>query len=206
METTVTNKSFVDRNISRFVLRRAGATTYWPPYIIPHSVHTFGTLMSRKHEKFHSRICLNFHQWYRTTSIYQFLRVFPIDDTFLLFRLRFPWFTLQSAVNSIGFLLTQFFHFFCDRITFSIRRYRIQQPNRGPGYKFRSGEFAELLASLPAQCLDIHRLPGPAKHIAIMAKQLWMYREAGLGFLNAWTFWESRRLRVSLHRGVWVIQ
>jgi hypothetical protein len=34
METTLTNKSFVDRNISWFVLRRAGATTYWPPYIL----------------------------------------------------------------------------------------------------------------------------------------------------------------------------
>jgi hypothetical protein len=28
METPLTNKSFVDRNISRFVFRRAGATTY----------------------------------------------------------------------------------------------------------------------------------------------------------------------------------
>jgi hypothetical protein len=28
METPITNTSFVDRNISRFVLRRAGATTY----------------------------------------------------------------------------------------------------------------------------------------------------------------------------------
>jgi hypothetical protein len=34
METPLTNKSFVDRNISRFVFRRAGATTYWPPYIL----------------------------------------------------------------------------------------------------------------------------------------------------------------------------
>jgi hypothetical protein len=33
METTITSKSFVDRNLSWFVLRRDGATTYWPPDI-----------------------------------------------------------------------------------------------------------------------------------------------------------------------------